>query len=340
MIRRGRRPRGFTLVELLVVIAIIGILISLLLPAVQAAREAARRMQCANNMKQLVLAMHNYHDTYRCFARNAFRNPNWEAWQVFSANVRILPYLEQKPLYDQFSYTTSWSQNFNGPMQQRLAAFLCPSARPYEGTISWSGPGNNYAWCSGSSPYTGWNGADGTGQNGMFMNNKEFRMAAAKDGTTNTIFASEVISGTGTNDTSQGQYPFDVFYGGDGNITAVADKDFPTQAELEVIGRGCETSAQGVRGNSGTLWAWYSHSNALFNAAGPPNWEYPSCGGNCCPGGAHDWGWGVIPARSMHPGGVHVALGDGSVRFVSETINLLTWQRLAHRDDGNPVGDF
>ncbi len=334
------RRRGFTLVELLVVIAIIGILIALLLPAVQAAREAARRSQCVNNMKQLVLAMHNYHDTNKVFARNAFRNPAWQGWHCFSANYRILPFMEQGPLFDQFDYTASWGSNQNGPMQQDLAAFHCPSASIYQGTISWSGPGTNYGWCSGSSVHTAWNGANGTGQNGMFMDSKEFRMADARDGTSNTVFLSEFLSGTGTNNTASGQYPYDVFYGGDGNITAVADKNFPTQAELDVIGQGCENSPAGVRGNSGTMWAWYSHGQSLFNAAAPPNWRYPDCGGNCCPGGAHDWGWGVIPARSEHPGGVNAALGDGSVRFISETINLSTWHFLAHRQDGNPVGDF
>ena len=335
-----RNLRGFTLVELLVVIAIIGILIALLLPAVQAAREAARRTQCTNNLKQLVLAMHNYHDVHKTFTRNAFRNPNWEGYENFSTNVRILPFIEQNALYDQFSFNATWSANYGGPMQRRVHAFLCPSAPLYVGSIGWSGPGVNYAWCSGSSPHTGGGGADGTGQNGMFMNNRDFRMADATDGTSNTIFVSEILSGSGTTSTTEGKYPFDVFYGGDANITAILDRNFPTQAELDTIGLGCETAAEGVRGNCGTLWAWYAHAQSLFNAAAPPNWSYPSCGGACCPGGAHDWGWGVIPPRSMHPGGVVVGLGDGSIRFVSETINLRTWQRLANRRDGQSVGDF
>jgi hypothetical protein len=81
-------------------------------------------------------------------------------------------------------------------------------------------------------------------------------------------------------------------------------------------------------------WIWYSSTDSHLNGAAPPNWKYPSGSGSCCPGGAHDWGVGVAPARSMHPGGVCIVMGDASVQFVSETINLLTWQRLCHRDDG------
>src|SRR5439155_13816292 len=139
--RRGRRT-GFTLIELLVVIAIIAILIGLLVPAVQKVREAANRASCENNLKQLGLAMHNYHGTFKKFPRDAYggitvdgvRLAAWNSWENFSANYKLLPYLEQNPLYNQFGFTAAFVAFANGvaaPMQQKLSVFLCPSAKAY-----------------------------------------------------------------------------------------------------------------------------------------------------------------------------------------------------------------
>lgn len=346
-LRVRRRLSGFTLVELLVVIAIIGILIALLLPAVQAAREAARRSQCTNNIKQLALAMHNYHDVYKIFPRSGYGGNDagrpWNGWERFGANVPILPFVEQKALADQFIYdsTKAWSWYYNNPMQVKVQAFLCPSALPYRAvnnTAGWNGPGSNYAWCSGSSVYTAW-GANAGSFNGMFQVRIERQMAEVTDGLSQTAMVSEILSGDGNS--SVAKYPYDVFYaqGGDSVYSAVVDKNFATAAELTTIGQACQNPA-GERSNGGTLWAWYPHAQVMFNTAAPPNWQYPSCGGNCCPGGAHDWGWGVIPPRSLHPGGVNVGLGDGSVKFVSSTIDTLTFQRLGNAMDGQPVGQF
>ena len=212
---RLKRRRGFTLVELLVVIAIIGILVALLLPAVQAAREAARRMQCSNNLKQLALAYHNYVDSKKtlpsmangCWgpggtgtlAQNAgpgIGNQNWAGW---SSHTLILPYIEQTALYSQIGFTNGYYSNAPpNPLtptqisQQRIAAFMCPSDQPFNDT-NWRGS-CNYGVSLGSCLGYGSNPA-GTNleseSNGMFRRRVETTFAACYDGLSNTIMLGE-----------------------------------------------------------------------------------------------------------------------------------------------------
>ena len=97
-------------------------------------------------------------------------------------------------------------------------------------------------------------------------------------------------------------------------------RDFPTAAELNAIGNAARTAPTGFKSNNGTMWGWYAAAQSTLTTAAPPNWAYPSAGGDCCPGGAHDWGYGIIPPRSLHPGGVNAVLGDASVRFISNDV--------------------
>ncbi|MCA9205692.1 MAG: DUF1559 domain-containing protein [Planctomycetales bacterium] len=341
-LKRSTRPSsarfGFTLVELLVVIAIIGVLVAMLLPAVQAAREAARRSSCTNNLKQLGLGMHNYHDTFKVFPRN-YIPVGGNAWEALSASYSILPFIEQNNLYDSAQPNLkNWSWIRSNVMERPLEVYLCPSSpgAPTSATIGWGGPGTNYAWSTGSSVETVW---AGDRFNGMIAYSVHRNMASVTDGLSNTLLASEVLSGTGQSGSS-GRYPYDIFYTNNGLFTSVANRDFPTQAELDAIGSAAKNSPSGFRANNGTLWAWYAAGQSTVTTAATPNWQWPSAGGDCCPGGAHDWGYGIIPPRSMHPGGVNALLGDGSVRFVTSTVNLLTFQRLGNRQDGQPLGDL
>ncbi len=360
--RRGPL-RGFTLIELLVVIAIIAVLIALLVPAVQKVREAAARSTCTNNLKQLGLAMHAYHTAHGKFPPNQQQiGPN--VWESVNASYFVLPYLEQDNVFKQVTIPANappagtsvtgsgnaadWTACYNGPMNEHLAVFLCPSAPPGPargaGSAGWDGPGSNYGWCTGSRIYAMWdgNGATGTSNaNGMINQIVARKIADVLDGLSNTLLASELLSGSNSPQTGgPGVYPYDVFYAGNPPFAAVVNKAFPTQAELDAIGSGAKGSPLGVKTNNGTLPLWYAAGQSSFTTAAPPNWHWPTAGADCCPGGAHDWGYGIIPPRSMHPGGVNALLGDGSVRFILDDIKLLTFQQLGNREDGQVIGDF
>ena len=330
--------RGFTLIELLVVIAIIAILIALLVPAVQKVRDAAARAQCQNNLKQLGLALHMHHDTYKVFPRN-YKKVGGNAWEALSANYFLLPFIEQSALYNQGQANlTNWGWVYGTLMTTDVATFKCPAAPPAppRSSISWGGPGANYAWSTGSSIDTVWAGPN---FNGLMAYSVDRKMADLADGTSNVLAASEILSGSGSSGSS-GKYPYDIFYVGNGPISGVGNRNFPTQPELDNIGNLAKNNPIGFRANNGTIWAWYAAAQSTLTTAAPPNWQYPSVGGDCCPGGAHDWGLGIIPPRSAHTGGVNGLLADGSVRFITNNVDLLTFQRLGHRNDGNPLGDF
>lgn len=343
-----RPAKGFTLVELLVVIAILALLIALLLPAVQSVRETARRTQCGNNLRQLAVAMLAYvgsnGDT---FPRNSYQIRTGTAFEnAFSANYLLLPFIEQMPLHDQFDFDRPWTDNYRGPMQTRVATFLCPSAPPAISAtqVAWGGPGCNFGWCNGSGVWPQRNNQDPAKHNGIIHTYLERKVAHVKDGLSQTLLAAELLSGTGfssgpgANPVGSATYPFDVFYPGESAYGAIKDKAFPTAAELASVGAAARSmEGGGHRGNNGSMWAWYAMSHTMFNTAAPPDWEFPSAGGSCCPGGATDWGSSIIPPRSMHPGGVDAAMADGSVRMISDTIDLLTFQRMGNIRDRQTI---
>lgn len=325
-----RHNNGFTLVELLVVIAIIGILIALLLPAVQAAREAARRAQCTNNLKQIALAYHNYEDTFKTLPRLYYQIQNKAGYHGLGGFLLITPYVEQKVIADKWDRNYFYGDTDNSPSNQtlrktKIAAFICPSDKTF-GDLAF--PGCNYGVSAGAT-VTFWRS---TG-NGMFQSERETRFADVTDGLSNTILGSEFLKG-------------------DNSQTGVSDADirrvdprpslassFPTQSELDSYGTTCEAAnatAEGSLSQCGRDWSSPYSFQTVMNTVAPPNWKYPSCAfgssfGLCADRSA------IAPARSRHPGGANHAMGDGNVRFFSETTELLNYQRLGARDDGNPV---
>ncbi len=334
-----KRRAGFTLIELLVVIAIIAILIALLLPAVQQAREAARRTQCKNHLKQLGLAMHNYHDVHGMFpianapsSQNiggATLNNNYNPYYGFSAQVMMLPFLDQAPLYQSFDFNTTAVNGTNNALRlTKIPAFNCPS------DVVWPGAeaGNNYVVSGGPSVWWKVPIAD---QVGMFNYLRAVRFSDITDGTSNVLAASESVKG----DNSSAQ--FNTFSDVARAITSAGAIPYTLkpQSEIESIGN---TALNGGPSNSNSAvrrdWAIGTLGQTVINTLAPPNWKYPDAV-SCSTCTAFD-GSGVFAARSRHTGGVHTLMGDGGVRFVSENVDFLTWQRLGHISDGNPLGEF
>jgi prepilin-type N-terminal cleavage/methylation domain-containing protein/prepilin-type processing-associated H-X9-DG protein len=341
-----RPRRGFTLVELLVVIAIIGVLVGLLLPAVQAAREAARGGQCRNKIKQLGLAMHNYLSAKGSFPSNRW-HPNagttWQNWECMGANYPLLPFLEQQETFDAIDLSGS-AGNMYAQIRKRLPPFICPSDIG-PGSNNW-GP-SNYGYSTGSSPHAAGNASranangfihiEGRGNNNPTRTEPAnswpgFKESDFTDGLSKVLMGSELLCGSGAD---AADFPRNIAIGVSDVFSTAANRNFPTAAEVLTMG----TSNRGAgswRGNGGQQWGWYGHASAAINTTAPPNWEYPS-GGNGTPGQAFDGSWGVFPPRSRHPGNVNAVFADGSVTTIANSVDLLTFQRIGHRSDGGAV---
>jgi prepilin-type N-terminal cleavage/methylation domain-containing protein len=335
--------KGFTLVELLVVIAIIGILVGLLLPAVQAAREAARRMSCSNNVKQLALAMHNYHDTHKSFPCFATQNGQNSYWRGYSAFTSILPQIEQSALWSTVSTSSNnfffnWDEGgaafapFYTARATRISAFICPSARRYNtnGTGWSNGPGCNYGVSFGST--IKWD--DYTRQNGFFRGQSSrtaqcsTNFGSIIDGTSNTIMLSEHLSGDDNGSfIMSGKTSEPRIGGGFPNGTL----QYPSQAEVDTFGAAC-LAITAHNSQNGNQWMSPEPTQTALNTVVPPNWKFPNCQTSGS-GFASDRD-GVYTARSEHTGGVNAANGDGSVRFISQSVDLKAYQFQGGRDDG------
>jgi len=347
--------QAFTLVELLVVIAIIGVLIALLLPAVQAAREAARRMQCTNKEKQLALALHNYHDTYQSFPAGS--SPFYGIMSSgigmtrYSVFFTLLPFYEQQAVYDSYNaaalgYATSgiadavqygtrpWSAPGGYPDLGRiralqLAALKCPSegGEPYDTTAAYS----SYSYSNGDFAAMNYDDQPGStttnvkrNQRGVFFPHAFWRsMSSISDGTSNTVVFSERAWGVDLNRR---------IIGGVARVagTKMDNTNVPTSATYCSVA-GCLAAQQGKQWSSAITNAeldlardacrWWLESSTIstsFNTILPPN------SGACTTAAGDRVSRTILPPSSSHSGGVNVALGDGSVRFVSDTINSKT----------------
>lgn len=353
---RSSHSRGFTLVELLVVIAIIGVLVALLLPAVQAAREAARRMSCTNNMKQFGLAMHNFAGTFGAF-------PSTDAPNGFSVQARLLPYMEQTNLqnlldFNQPAFTGSFNAQVPNPLfidafATPLPIMLCPSDPAPKVTVGNGGfsyGGINYMVSTGSGMGTSYDRRWPT--DGIAYENSKVTFGQITDGTSNTVIMSESTRSIGADMTlPAGQTPpapYQYTLNGSSGVSSalqatpglqptgapwssytnangmIADPDLNAIWPTLTNWRGATSSAMRGRGIS---WASTGTMCTLTNGYCPPNSRIPDLA-------LHNNGY--FAPRGFHPGGAVVLLGDGSVRLLPNNIDTLVHRRL-HSCNGGEV---
>lgn len=326
------RRRGFTLIELLVVIAIIAILIALLLPAVQQAREAARRSQCKNNLKQLGIAIHNYHETHGQIPPTVCTGGGHGP----TAFVFMLPFLDQGPAYEQLStvgfgnQTGYWlgSTSANSATVRNILrdvrpqVYRCPSSPLSETLTVQSTPvmRSSYAMISGSNNHpstdsTGVTGGAHRSAGGLFPGNRSVKFRDVTDGLTNTIAIGEQSNNLRSNSDNRTSVPSSGPWMGSKNVR---------------IPNGDGTwSSSGSHGSGSSEDTRCWNETTIRQSPNPTSLadyqRHPNCN---------------TPLTSAHTGGVQVLLGDGGVRFISDNINLVTLKNLADRNDGNVIGEF
>ncbi len=311
----SRKPSAFTLVELLVVIAIIGILIALLLPAVQAAREAARRMQCSNNLRQVGLAMLNHHEAIGEFPIGV----NSHGEENHTGFSRILSYLEQENLHDAIDFDKYFLSPENRvALATHVSTFICPSddaaGRTFHHvSLNQHFARSNYVLNYGSNTFMKSSSPQDFKTDGVFQIRGSRKLSDITDGTSKTVLASEMISGKHDKWTGSGRF------------------------------------------DSRGLWSWstmgahaYTHLHTPNSSVGDKMWDYssgPECvddkagGMPCVYGGSLHMHIHYASTRSRHPGGVNVVFTDNHVSFITNTIDAEVWRYLGAINDGMTFAD-
>ncbi|WP_315853771.1 DUF1559 domain-containing protein [Roseiconus lacunae] len=378
--RFSKNHHGFTLIELLAVVAIIGILVALLLPAVQSAREAARRMQCSNKLKQIGLALHNYHAAFNTFPYGRLHPDRLTNGEVFqwrytnymsvwgamwygnrSVHLAVLPYIEQAGIYDlvDFSALNSPRMLENGrPAHPNFEAFsknvglyVCPSdANSFDQPTE-----NNYRYnFGGSTPYQGADSWDDNNcvqgctsplveGNGAFTIGRALSSSAFLDGLSHTVGFAERTKGSGLAGVPT---KADTITKPNRIIGFVSDTEemFQDCLSYTPVASTYNFFSMGLwlpGSDYSNGWATAAYSSTMYNHVAPPNWRGQDCGAASAIADVPGEA-AIISARSMHNGGVNVMLMDGAVRYVTDQIDLQLWRAIGTRDgsDNAEAQDF
>jgi prepilin-type N-terminal cleavage/methylation domain-containing protein/prepilin-type processing-associated H-X9-DG protein len=326
--RSPARRRGFTLVEMTVVCAILSLLIALLLPSVQSAREAARRAQCASNLRQIGIGLQNYVEAMGCFPPNVL-NFGKLPWSFFSVHARILPYLDSRPLYNSINFSvgtypdvwglpeSSWpgarqaNANNDTARLTQVAVFLCPSdGGAFEAT------GTNYRGNTGVGLTYSTTAEQPDSGNGTLPELGLVTPSRIPDGMSHTALFSERLRGSGGSGVDPARDTF--------GIQALV---FTADELLLACRAAARSSNSFILTEQGHYWFWTGRERTLYNHAQVPNGSIPDC-----MYAQLLTARGMSSARSNHPGGVNVLMGDGSGRFVTETISQAVWRGLGTRN--------
>lgn len=337
----GMRRSGFTIIELLVVVSVIGLLVSMTLPAVQSAREAARRAQCANNLKQIGLALHNYESSNNSFPLN-WRNPRVDPvlgypWHVggnpYSALTRLLPYVEQSSLYYSINFQVetfpaALDQLFPFPQNQtaystRVSLFLCSA----DAADTPTNHGCNYRGNYGLGPTAHTNQENYDSGTGFYTFPGVLGPQSFTDGLSHTVAYSERPRGTGLGGISVQTRARDF-----GDILVVP---YCTDRDANYALACCQLAATRkfpAYRMGGFTWFFGDFTCTAYSHAQEPNGRIPDALDPAC-----GWQCGIVTARSFHPSGVNGLMADGSVRFVSNSIARGVWRGLGTRNGGELV---
>ncbi|WP_165219588.1 DUF1559 domain-containing protein [Aquisphaera insulae] len=335
--RRDRSERGFTLIELLVVIAIIAVLIALLLPAVQSAREAARRAQCVNNLKQIGIGLHNYMSTIGRFPPGRINTHIAGRGNCWGTYAQVIPYMEQAQVYNAFNFSLAPDSD---PANTTgggifISSFLCPT----DGDLTQAQAGygmHNFLVSVGTTcsvvqapaaPLTGM-------PDGVFYENSNVGPQSITDGLSSTICVSETLR---SNPALGSKVLLNGFVITGNNATSGPPiTDDASYATL------CLTSTPpGFQVTRGSKWFYGAPGHSMYNHRRVPNDANFDCRGGLPHSVRSDPLWSQlslnITARSLHPGGVNSLFCDGSVHFVKNSVNLATWMALGTRSGGEVI---
>jgi prepilin-type N-terminal cleavage/methylation domain-containing protein/prepilin-type processing-associated H-X9-DG protein len=345
-----KRKAGFTLIELLVVIAIIAVLVSLLLPAVQQAREAARRSQCKNNLKQLGLSLMNYESTYNVLPMEKITfSPVNQTWTLM-----VLPFIDQQPLYNQYNFSVMWADPTQYPVTTaRLSVWACPSAPPVEGrTDPNSVPAFNPAGFP--SPLQGYGPCDYMALSGVRAS--LYLATGLPMPPILSLSAVNVSASPGPISQKENRWPCAMHSTKETKISEITDGTSQTMMLAEDAGRpGVWRSKRriqtvGIVTSDGWGWADTGNSGAIDGCtddgtivnssakATPP--AFPTCPAGACPGTCFINCNSDSEIYSFHQGGAQTVFADGSVHFISENISAATLGALLTRSGGDIVGDY